>query len=537
MIVFVHGIFGDAEDTWTYAPTKIYWPKLLLSDPAFNDSDVYVASYDSPYFGNAMNIGEVAKNLKNRLVNDEVFLKHREVVFVCHSLSGLVVQQLLLMYREYAQQVPFIYFFSTPESGAQIATLGGLFSSDPLLKEMFSGDENGYLQGLEDNWRAAHFKIHRLCAYEKKKFKGVLVVDRLSGTRNCDEPALPINENHLGIVKPDGTNHDSYLALRNAVKNYAITPAASPPKHKKSVPSPRLDSHAEWKKLVEDALYLSSNIGALPQQLQDKIHDDQRRSPPRAAMSKEEFDNFIAKADWNDFLGEYLDQYESPAVEVKEKILKILPIGTRSSFIDLLYQNPLNPSGFSMVSEDLAKLAADLNRRIAEGSLSAQLQQPPSVGGGQFPSTSLETIQTLTAESRLTFDLDPDATLPPPEIPFVPIGPDSNAHLRGDAGDEELTFVSPIVFQRQPGGKVVAINTFSLVVTSALRGRPVSAVSNFHQLIIPAVVVGASSLRRMALYEVTMTLNGKQIWYYSYQLNGADYKSGPTFTIPFHVKH
>jgi pimeloyl-ACP methyl ester carboxylesterase len=249
VIVFVHGLFGNAEDTWTNSQTHAYWPKLLLSDPRFNDSDIYVANYASPHFGNTMNVDEIAKSLESRLANDEVFQKHREVVFVCHSLGGLVVQQLLLLYREYAKQVPFIYFFSTPESGAKIARLGSLFSSDPLLKDTFEGDENEYLQIVEDSWKAADFQIHRLCAYEKKSFKGVLVVERLSGTRNC-ETALPINEDHLGIVKPDGFDHPSYVALRNAVKEYPIKPAPSTPKKGQHSP-PTKDLDIVCQKLEE----------------------------------------------------------------------------------------------------------------------------------------------------------------------------------------------------------------------------------------------------------------------------------------------
>jgi triacylglycerol esterase/lipase EstA (alpha/beta hydrolase family) len=183
VVVFVHGLFGNADATWRYSE-NIYWPKLLLTDPAFKDWDVYVAGYSSPYLGNTMTMDEVVANLNSHLINDEVFLKHREVVFVCHSLGGLVVQRLLLTFRQYAQKVRFIYFFSTPETGTQITNLGGLFSSDPLLKKMFAGDENGYLQNLENEWKAAQFHIHSLCAYEKKKYKGLLVVDRLSGTRN-----------------------------------------------------------------------------------------------------------------------------------------------------------------------------------------------------------------------------------------------------------------------------------------------------------------------------------------------------------------
>ena len=167
-MVFVHGIFGDADSTWRYSPS-VYWPRLLLTDDAFRDSDIYVANYPSPYLGNTMNVDEVVTNLNNRLVSDEVFSKHHEVVFVCHSLGGVIVQRLLLTFRLYAQQVPFIYFFSTPETGAQIANLGSVFSSDPLLKAMFAGDENGYLQNLENEWeRQPTTYSPALCLREEK---------------------------------------------------------------------------------------------------------------------------------------------------------------------------------------------------------------------------------------------------------------------------------------------------------------------------------------------------------------------------------
>jgi len=227
VIVFVHGIFGSSRDTWSCSP-RISWPNLLKDDDTHKDSDIYVVGYDTPYFGNRMTIDEIVSNLKSRLDSDAVFTKHREVVFVAHSLGGLIVQKLLLTHRETSKQVPFIYFYSTPETGAQIAALGHVFSSDPLLREMFPGDSNDYLLGLESEWRGAAFAtIHRYCAYEKQPLSGVLVVDRLSGTRNC-EKAIPINENHSTIVKPCDRNADSYIALHNALRENPIAPEKIP---------------------------------------------------------------------------------------------------------------------------------------------------------------------------------------------------------------------------------------------------------------------------------------------------------------------
>jgi pimeloyl-ACP methyl ester carboxylesterase len=198
--VFVHGIFGSPVDTWKCAHSDFYCPKALLSDPAFNDSDVYVAAYDSPYTGNHMTIDEIVSNLANRFQSDGVF-SHREVVFVAHSLGGLITQRFLITHRDLAKQVPFIAFYATPETGAQVAQVGHVLSADPLLKEMFPGPENDYLLNLENEWIAANFAIKRYCAYEKQPTKGVWVVDRLSGTRSCtNKTPLPINADHINIV-------------------------------------------------------------------------------------------------------------------------------------------------------------------------------------------------------------------------------------------------------------------------------------------------------------------------------------------------
>jgi pimeloyl-ACP methyl ester carboxylesterase len=213
VLVFVHGIFGNPEDTWTFPPDT-YWPDLVAQDDAFRDTDIYVAGYDTG-MGNRMTIDEVAANLNQRFIDAGVFNEHRQVVFVCHSLGGLIVQQFLLKYRAYAAKVPLIYFYATPQTGAQIARLASIFSDDPLLQEMAPGASNDYLRIMESNWHEAGFTIRRDCAYEKLRFKCVLVVDEMSGTRSCDS-AVALNKNHINIVKPHDSRDDSYVLLRNA---------------------------------------------------------------------------------------------------------------------------------------------------------------------------------------------------------------------------------------------------------------------------------------------------------------------------------
>lgn len=103
-IVFVHGLFGDAKTTWTSRNGK-YWPDLLVHDPHFDRTNVFVYSYPSPVLGKSFTIDDLADNM--RLVFDEAEPKlfdHDEVIFLTHSMGGVVVRAFLLKYRNMAQK-------------------------------------------------------------------------------------------------------------------------------------------------------------------------------------------------------------------------------------------------------------------------------------------------------------------------------------------------------------------------------------------------------------------------------------------------
>src|SRR5262249_44678718 len=154
-----------------------------------------------------------AVSLDQSMRNDGIFAKHSEVIFVCHSLGGLVVQRLLLSHRELASKVKQIYFYSTPNEGAGVAAVGKILSADPLLHEMGSWQE--HLRTIEFDWKSAHFSIERYCAYEKKDVNGIRVVDEASATRGCDNIPVAINKDHIGIVKPVDERDPTYTFLRN----------------------------------------------------------------------------------------------------------------------------------------------------------------------------------------------------------------------------------------------------------------------------------------------------------------------------------
>jgi hypothetical protein len=219
VIVFVHGVLGDAQATWTNDKTKAFWPNLIKEDQFFNRFDIYVYSYSSPFRGAAYTVDELAEDLRRDLDSSDIFRKHKEVVFLCHSLGGIVVRTFLTRYRAQALQVPMIYFFSTPTTGAQIAELGRLLSNNPQLRTLLPmGSANDYLASVQKDWLAANFSIASYCAYETRDTLGVRVVNEANATNLCNRRLDPINANHIDIVKPRDRSDVPYVSFRNAVR-------------------------------------------------------------------------------------------------------------------------------------------------------------------------------------------------------------------------------------------------------------------------------------------------------------------------------
>ena len=150
------------------------------------------------------------------------------------------------------------------------------------------------------------------------------------------------------------------------------------------------------------------------------------------------------------------------------------------------------------------------------------------VDGSQSRTTR---IQSIVIEGRLTCTLKPGAEIPPPEVPFLPIGGVS-ASLKGPGGRAEIEFASPVRFRRLEDERVVVINRFALPSQSDLQNTTIEHLLTFNALRIPSVtVVYGKSLARMNLLEVTMSVNGQDAWSYRYILDAA-FQEGPVFSLP-----
>jgi pimeloyl-ACP methyl ester carboxylesterase len=223
VIVFIHGVFGDGTSTWTNPATGAYFPALIRDDKTFDGVDIWVHEFDTPKLRRTYTIDELADHLRKYLNNDNVIANHHQVIFVCHSLGGLVARAYLLKYRLPVSQVPMIYFFSTPTTGADVATLASFISANPQLTDMrkMTTDSPGTIGTWQSQWVASEYNHATLsyCGYETLPIHGVQIVQRESATNLCNTRFDPIRRDHIAIVKPaDNTSDESYVAFREAYR-------------------------------------------------------------------------------------------------------------------------------------------------------------------------------------------------------------------------------------------------------------------------------------------------------------------------------
>ena len=236
VIVFVHGLHGDRNSF--RAANGSYWPDLVRTDPHFAYSDVVIAEYPTPDSNGTSTSTQLAEFLFNSLKKQHVW-EHTEVVFLAHSLGGILVEEMLLKHPAEAARVRFIVSYGTPHEGSTIARIAYIYDKDPLLNDLSDTNDNTFLTTLENNWRSSSVNsIHRFCAYETQDtmpesglghyFKArARVVSYFSATYGCDvtTPPQAIQADHLNLVRPSGRDGDAYQYFLRAYRNNPVLEA------------------------------------------------------------------------------------------------------------------------------------------------------------------------------------------------------------------------------------------------------------------------------------------------------------------------
>ena len=257
-VIFVHGLDGDARTTWHPKDhPEAFWPAWLGEDvPAVGVWSLGYAVSASAWKGHTMPLADRATNVLDLLELDGI--GRRPIVFICHSLGGLLIKQVLRSVGDFgnpawkaiAAQTRAIVFLSTPHSGADLASwikhVGTLLRTTVSVAELEA--QHPRLREL-NHWyrnRVADFDLKTVVYCEKRPVAGILVVDETTADPGIvGVIPVPVDEDHVSICKPASKDTQIYRRVKRLVED--IVAATRPPTAKPPLKDNNMDSQPSAK--------------------------------------------------------------------------------------------------------------------------------------------------------------------------------------------------------------------------------------------------------------------------------------------------
>lgn len=220
-IIYIHGLGGEASETWKGC-NGFYWPQELANE--LNTVEVWTLNYNASPIKKTLSLPDLATNIIAHLESVEV--GSIPIVFICHSLGGLLVKQILRNCSDRQDESHKIYdntkgivFLATPHAGSLVAT--GLSKISPingssLFKALDWNDS--HLNDL-NLWFRDNYKQDVAVYYETLPTMGVIVVDA-----NSSDPGMggvrptPMEADHIVICKPTSNSDLIYTHTKRFIE-------------------------------------------------------------------------------------------------------------------------------------------------------------------------------------------------------------------------------------------------------------------------------------------------------------------------------
>ena len=182
--------------------------------------------------GQTMPLPRRGRQVLDRLVQQGV--GQRPLMFVCHSLGGLVTKQLLRLAAEsrepreraVAESCRAVLFLATPHTGAELASqvtaFRRIFGSTVTLEDLREHD--AHLEDLLNSYvsLAESFGIQTATYYETRDLFGFRIVSETSARPGVGKPPVPLDENHLSIAKPRERNAQVCEGARDLLRTFVL---------------------------------------------------------------------------------------------------------------------------------------------------------------------------------------------------------------------------------------------------------------------------------------------------------------------------
>ncbi|KAK0723425.1 hypothetical protein B0T26DRAFT_260557 [Lasiosphaeria miniovina] len=236
-VIAIHGLGGHPFKTWSEG--EKLWLRDFLPYSA-SKTRIMTFGYNSAvaFSGSRSTIRDFAIQLLEDIkqVRRRDKESERKIIFICHSLGGIVFKQALIVahekemrYRTIGDSVTGVVFLGTPHRGADIAywtKLLAKFANVPLL----GGIRKDLLGSLEPKSKelgtiCAQFvergmKLQIFSLYERHNLPGLgsLVVDDFSAILHLpNETPIPIDADHRSMCRYLTSSDRNYLTVANCI--------------------------------------------------------------------------------------------------------------------------------------------------------------------------------------------------------------------------------------------------------------------------------------------------------------------------------
>lgn len=239
VVVFVHGLNSSSRTAWlrekSQTTGEVYWPKLVLEDRNLDRPSVFLAGFYTGVQATNYSMGDAANELflalSNPIGTHEPVLSRKNIVFVAHSLGGIIVRSVMVQHPEaFRGKRIGLMLVASPSLGSEyaekIVTVAALVESD-LVRQL--APRSPYLQHLDREFRKMRNQREfrdQITGAELVEndtiFAGSLigkflygrVVEEWSAVQYFTENKLKVGgSDHFTIAQPTGLNDPAHLKL------------------------------------------------------------------------------------------------------------------------------------------------------------------------------------------------------------------------------------------------------------------------------------------------------------------------------------
>jgi hypothetical protein len=213
-VVFVHGVLSSSDAGWRNEHGNT-WPALLKEGLGDTAIAIYTYTYNTSLGSGGYSIDNAADVLQT-LFNLDGLARFRHVVFVCHSMGGIVARRFLVRRHYEYPDIDFSFFLvASPTQGSDfanwLAPIGKLLGH-AQVDALRVSQTNPWLTSLNSDF-AGIVESRRIRGRELVEDKSIFpvaglfrkaIVNPLSAGGLFPDPLKIPASDHFSISKPDG---------------------------------------------------------------------------------------------------------------------------------------------------------------------------------------------------------------------------------------------------------------------------------------------------------------------------------------------